>query len=258
VSITNDRGHLSSQTIDLLLLTALSASETNDAKHHLDQCASCKQRWVELNEDSQRFKQYVFAKTLPQVEARVAAQGEGGAAGFFERFRLKLVLPALGLAAAAAMAFTLTAGPGTQTEDDVYIGVKGGQPSLELFGQRDGTASFPVKGGAELKPKDRIRFVVTPGAAKFVLVASVDGEGTFSVYHPFGGAQSQALGRGARAELDSTIELDDALGTETLVAVFSDQPVQAEAVRAAVSANRANPQVDGATVVTRVFVKVAP
>jgi hypothetical protein len=65
MTATNARGHLSSETIDLLLLSALSSNEANEAKAHLDDCGLCKQRWMELNEDSQKFKQYVFARTLP-------------------------------------------------------------------------------------------------------------------------------------------------------------------------------------------------
>ena len=51
----NPRGHLSSETIDLLLLSALDATEANAAKAHLDECDLCKTRWRELNEDKVRF-----------------------------------------------------------------------------------------------------------------------------------------------------------------------------------------------------------
>ena len=132
MTATNARGHLSSETIDLLLLSALASNEANEAKAHIDDCGLCKQRWMELNEDSQKFKQYVFARTLPAVEARLNASKQG----FFERFKLQFVLPALGLATAAALALTFAAGPGTQTEDDIYIGVKGLEPTFEVFAQR--------------------------------------------------------------------------------------------------------------------------
>lgn len=256
MTVTNARGHLSSETIDLLLLSALSADETNQAKAHLDDCGLCKQRWLELNEDSQKFKQYVFARTLPQVEARVKASQQG----FFERFKLQFLLPTLGLATAAALALTFSAGPGTQTEDDVYIGVKGHESTFEVFAQREQGGSFTVKGDTKLKPKDRIRFVVAPGQAKYVLVASVDGKGAFSVYHPFGSSESEPIAGQVprRLELGSTVELDDTLGTERLLVVLSDAPVKAEAVKAAVAANPGAPKVEGAKVLTREFVKVAP
>lgn len=254
MTITNTRGHLSSETIDLLLLSALSANEANEAKSHLDGCASCKQRWVELNEDSQKFKQYVFARTLPQVEQRLQASQES----IFERFRLKFVLPALGLASAAAIALAV-GGPGTQTEDDLYIGLKGIESTFEVFAQRAQGNVFVVKQNAELKPKDRIRFVVNPGQAKYVMVVSVDGKGAFSVYHPIGGTESEKVDKPTkRLELGSTVELDDTVGTEKLLVVLSESPVKAEVVKQAVAANPAAPKIEGAKVLTQEFVKVAP
>jgi hypothetical protein len=251
MTITNERGHLSSETIDLLLLAALPANQANEAKAHLDDCGFCKQRWLELNEDSQKFKQYVFARTLPQVEARL----QTAQAGFFERLRLKFVLPVLGLATAAALALVL--GPGTQTEDDEYVGIKG-EASFELVAQREAGQAFPVKAGATLKPKDKVRFVVSPGAARFVLVGSLDGAGAFSVYHPFGAGQSEPVGGPARLELSSTIELDETVGTERVYVVLSETPVTAAALEAAAKANPASPQLDGAKVLVREFVKVGP
>jgi hypothetical protein len=251
MTITNERGHLSSETIDLLLLAALPSNQANEAKAHLDDCGFCKQRWLELNEDSQKFKQYVFARTLPQVEARL----QTAQAGLFERLKLKFVLPVFGLATAAALALVL--GPGTQTEDDEYVGIKG-EASFELVAQREAGQAFPVKAGATLKPKDKVRFVVSPGAARFVLVGSLDGAGTFSVYHPFGAGQSEPLGGPARLELASTIELDETVGTERVYVVLSETPVTAAALEAAVKVNPASPQLDGAKVLVREFVKVAP
>lgn len=256
MTITNARGHLSSETIDLLLLSALSAPEANDAKAHLDTCTDCKQRWVELNEDSMKFKQFVFARTLPQVEARVAeARGS-----VFERFRLAWLVPAFGLATAAAVAFSVAGGPGTQTEDDVYIGVKGNEPSFEVFAQRERGAAFQVKSGMALRPKDRIRFVVGPAQARYVLVASLDGNGAFSVYHPFGAAESERINEQVprRLELASTVELDETTGTERVVLVLSDAPVRADVVKAALALNPTAPKLEGAKVITQEFVKVAP
>jgi hypothetical protein len=54
------------------------------------------------------------------------------------------------------------------------------------------------------------------------------------------------------------VELDAALGTERLVAVFSQEPVQAATVEAALEANPTDPKVPEATVVSLDFVKVRP
>lgn len=247
------RGHLSSEAIDLLLLAALSPPEANEAKQHLDGCDDCRTRWRELNDDKQRFEQFVFARTLPKVEARVAKDRQG----FFARFKFQLLIPVLGVAAAAALVATM--GPGTQTEDDVYVGIKGGQPTLEVFAVRGAGGVFPVTAGVTLQPKDRIGFMVNTAGAKYLMVASRDGAGVFSVYHPYGAQQSQPVAAmKAKMELPTKVELDETLGAERVVAVLSDEPVTAAQVEAAIKADPKNPRLPGVRFVTTEFVKVAP
>ena len=249
------RGHLSSEAIDLLLLAALPTAEANEAKAHLDGCDDCRNRWRELNEDKQRFEQFVFARTLPKVEARVAADR----AGFFGRFKLQFLIPGLGVAAALALVATM--GPGPQTEDDVYVGIKGGQPqpTLEVFAVRGAGGVFPVTAGVTLQPKDRIGFMVNTAGAKYLMVASRDGAGVFSVYHPYGAQVSQpVLPAKTKQELPTKVELDATLGSERVVAVLSDEPVTAEQVEAALKADPKNPKLPGVRFVTTEFVKVAP
>lgn len=253
--MTNARGHLSSETIDLLLLAALGAAETNEAKAHLDACADCKERWRELNEDKQRFEQYVFARTLPKIEERLAKQR------FWQALDLRVLLPALGLGLAALVAVVVVPRvTGGQTEDEVYVGVKGKEPLFEVFAQRDAGSAFAVKEGTTLKPKDRIRFVVNPAGARYVLVASRDGKGAFTVYYPFGAAESAPVDARAprRTELPDAVELDETPGAERLVAVFSDAPVRAAEVEAALRANPSAPQLGGARVISWEFKKDAP
>lgn len=249
------RGHLSSEAIDLLLLAALSPPEASAAHQHLDSCQDCSARWRELNEDKRRFEQFVFARTLPKVEARVAADR----AGFFGRLKLQLLIPILGVAAALGLVASM--GPGTQTEDDVYVGIKGGklQPSLELFAVRGAGGAFPVGQGVTLQPRDKIRFVVNPAGAKYLIVASRDGAGVFSVYHPFGAQQSQPVAAAkAKLELPGAVELDGTLGAERVVAAFSEEPVTAQQVEAALNADPKDPKLPGVRFVTTEFVKVAP
>ena len=166
-------------------------------------------------------------------------------------------MPILGVA--AALAVVATTGPGTQTEDDVYVGIKGGQPTLEVFAVRGAGGSFAVSSGVTLQPKDKIRFVVNPAGAKYLLVASRDGAGLFSVYHPFGAQQSQPVtGAKSKLELPGAVELDATLGAERLVAAFSEEPLTAEQVEAALKADPKHPRLPGVRFVTTEFVKVAP
>ncbi|MBS1150542.1 MAG: hypothetical protein H6Q89_2240 [Myxococcaceae bacterium] len=263
----NARGHLSSETIDLLMLSALDASAANAAKGHIDACATCRTRWRELNEDKEKFQQFVFPRTLEKVTSRVMAPS------LFDRLRIfgpwKVLGPLAAAAAAAAVAIGVVNvdGPGTQTEDEVYIGLKGTKTAqqdiglkgdariaLEVVAQRQAEGQFPVKPGSVLRPGDKIRFVVNPGSAKYLLIGSRDGSGAFTVYHPFGGDKSTAISRGSH-ELPGAVELDAVAGTEKLVAVFSNEPVDAKALKQAVDTNPAQPQLGDAKVISLDFVK---
>ena len=265
----NDRGHLSSETIDLLMLSALDAPAANEAKNHIDGCPSCGNRWRELNEDKEKFAQFVFPRTVEKVSSRVIAPS------LLERLRIlgpwKVFGPLAGAALAASLAvavYTANGGGGTQTEDEVYIGLKGqrvaseaglkgdARIALQVVAQRAAEGQFPVKAGEVLRPGDKIRFVVNPGAAKYVLIGSRDGSGAFTVYHPFGGDKSAAVERGPH-ELPGAVELDQVAGAETLVAVFSNQPVEAKVVAQAVDSNPMQPELKDAKVIRLEFVKAA-
>ena len=253
---TNARGHLSSETIDLLLLSALDQADAHSAKAHLEACTACGSRWREVNEDKQRFEQFVFARTLPKVEAAVEHSDT-----VLSKLNLRWLMPVLGLVTAGLAAFVIHAAISGR-DAEPYLGVKGQAPVLEVFAMRDEGRPFAVKRGQSLKPKDRIRFVVNPAGAKYVLVASRDSKGAFTVYHPFGATQSESLStrpgepEGPRKiELSSTIELDETAGRERLIAVFSDQPVTARDVEQALAANPDAPSVPHAQVVSWEFVK---
>jgi hypothetical protein len=247
----NARGHLSSETIDLLLMSALTGDRQTEAKAHLEGCQLCQKRWTELNEDKARFEQFVFPRTLEKLEARLAAPT------LMERLRAgwKMMVPAAAgiVAASLAAAVYLGGKDRTQTEDDIYIGIKGGA-TLEVVANRPETGQFPVKPGTVLKPKDKIRFVVNTAGAKYLLIASRDGAGAFTVYHPFGAAQSAQVTPG-RIEVPTTVELDEVTGNERIVAVFSDAPVQAEDVKAALEQSPNDPKIEKAKVVSWEFVK---
>ena len=245
----NTRGHLSSETIDLLMLQALSAGETTEAKTHLDGCASCKKRWDELNEDKARFEQFVMPRTLAKVEERVR-----GGAGFFSFLKLPRWVPiAVGAAVALGITTTVTIKRVNGGDDENYVGIKGG-PGLEVVAERGGK-QFPLKPGTALQPKDKVRFLVNAAGSKYVMIASKDGAGTFTVYYPYNGPQSAAVGG---RELPGSVELDEVVGKEWLVAVFSDAPVKAEAVKSLMEAGAREKGIEGARVVDLRFDKVRP
>ena len=67
-----------------------------------------------------------------------------------------------------------------------------------------------------------------------MVIASKDGRGRVTVFHAL------RLDAG-RQELPGSVELDDALGRERVIAAFSDRPVRLDQVRAALERDRPVP-----------------
>jgi hypothetical protein len=243
----NERGHLSAETIDLLMLSSLAAGDAAKARDHISSCDKCKARWTELEEDKARFDQFVFPRTVAAVEKRANRSVLD-----FVRERWAMLVPALGVAVAATLLIVVSV-KGSQTEDEPYYGVKGGKASVEVVANRVGKGNFDVKEGAVLHPKDRIQFVVDSAGMKYVLIASKDGKGNVSIYFPYEGKQSAEVAPGKHV-LPGSIELDDVVGREKLVTVFSDAPVEADAVKKSIESGA---PVEAAKVQTLEFDKVA-
>ncbi|MBX7114392.1 MAG: DUF4384 domain-containing protein [Myxococcaceae bacterium] len=231
--------HLSSETIDLLSLAALEPAQARSARAHIDSCSQCQAEWQTLQEDKARFEQFVLPRTLPKIEATLAPVP--WTTQLTQKW--KLLIPAASLAGVAVLALVLTP---QATDTPAYVGVKGPSvPTFDVVAQRPSGGQFTVTVRTPLKPKDRIRFVVDPATANYLMIASQDAAGVFTVFYPYGGQQSAAVRRG---EVPGSIELDATVGPETLVAVFSLAPVTAQTVKNALTANPTAPRVENAHV----------
>ena len=244
------RGHLSSESTDLLMLAALKPTDAQAAHAHLETCAQCTAQWATLQEDKARFEQFVMPRTLPKIEAALVPVP--WAQQLLARW--KMLIPVASLAGVVAIALGVMAQP-SAPEPAAYVGIKGAAvPTVQVVAQRPSVGQFPVKAGTALKPQDRIRFVVEPATANYLLIASQDAAGVFTVYHPFGGSQSTKATTG---ELPGSVELDATVGPETLVAVFSLAPVTAQTVKTALASNPGAPRINNAHVILLNVVKEA-
>jgi hypothetical protein len=206
--------HVSAFVLDQLALDALDAAAAEGARAHLATCAGCRADEAVAAEARAHFTVSVLPRIAPRARRRLRWPW--------------LAVPAL--AVAAIMLLTLHGHPVTSRDDDLLIK---GTAAWQVFANRDGQ-TFPIHDGAELAAGDRIRFVVTPAGAAYVIIASVDGSGAASIYYPYNGARSAATS-GPRSELPDSIVLDAAPGPERLFAVFSDEPIEAELVIARLS-----------------------
>lgn len=199
-------GHVSALALDALALDALDEAEARAVRAHLASCSACRADQEAAAALRAEFATRVLPRGLPVRRPR--------------RWPW-LVVPAI---AAAVVVFALW--PRAAPVPDLAI--KGGA-SWQVFAHRAGQ-TFPVHDGTELAAGDRIRFVVVPDRAAYLIIASVDGGGAVTIYHPYGGDHSAAI-EGDRIELADSIELDAAPGPERIYALLSDRPIAAGAVR---------------------------
>lgn len=219
----NAERHLTSEELDLLELDALSGDERLFAQTHLAGCERCGARREELRADTAHFRQFVMPRTLETVTRT-------------RRSRRPWTRWGSALAGAAVLALALlVARPMVQDlrEDEArYVGVRG-EPTFKVVAAR-GNSQAEVTGEEPLREGDRLRFVVDPVQPGYVLVVSRDPAGAWSVYAPFAGGRSVAVPAGTTT-LPEAVELDATRGREDLVAVFSDAPLEARDVIAALA-----------------------
>ncbi|HEX4449258.1 MAG TPA: DUF4384 domain-containing protein [Kofleriaceae bacterium] len=200
--------HLSALTLDAMAL----GSETPGAREHLAGCARCRGDF----ESAAALREHFSAQILPRTQPRKARPSW-----------LVFAMPAFAVAVAVAVV-ALRPRPHVVAAPPPELAIKG-DATWQVFANRNGQ-TFTVHDGARLEPGDRIRFAVIPDGAHYLLVASIDGAGTVSIYYPFGGSESAALPAGDRSLLPGSIVLDAAPGPERMFAIFSDEPVVADQV----------------------------
>jgi hypothetical protein len=200
--------HLSSLEIDEIASGLLDDAR---ARAHLEACPRCRDDLATAGAARAEFERSVFPRTVEKLRPQR---------------RRWLLVPALSLPIVAAIAVMLWLGHREPTADD-DIRIKGG-PTFRVFAKR-GESVFAVRDGTRLAPGDHIRFVAGSRGPAYLLIASVDGAGSATVYYPYGGDRSERIAADAR-ELPGSIVLDDAPGPERVFALFSDQPLDAPPV----------------------------
>lgn len=122
---------------------------------------------------------------------------------------------AAGAAAAAAVLVLLVARRGGEQQGGERTK---GHAHLGFFVSHDGSVRRGAP-GERVVPGDRIELATSSREPGWLTVTSVDGAGVHSVYVP-----TRAFAAGSDQVLPFAIELDDALGLETVTATFCPMP----------------------------------
>jgi hypothetical protein len=193
-----------------------------EASSHIADCSRCRGDLEASRAACSAFTRDVFPRTARKLQPR-------------RRWQLwpALLVPALAAALLVVWFVRRPDSAGTQTDDDIRVK---GALTFQIFASR-GTSVIPVRDATRLAPGDRIRFVVGSGGPAYLLVASIDGAGTATIYYPYAGMQSGPV-TAEPSELPGSIALDAAPGPERVFAFVSTEPLDAAQVSRALQAIR--------------------
>ncbi len=213
---TRRDGHLSDLDLELLFAEP---SEHPGLSAHCADCDSCRARLAAVRDEEDAFRQRVMPSVL--VAAHQVPQPAN-------RPVVWAVVTTL-IALAAAVLLVLRLGPTTVDPLDDFT-TKGGAIDLEVF-IHDGDSVRPAD--HEVHPGDRLGFRVTPREDGYLMVIGFDATGPYPCW-PSDSAAVFVRAEGVALDLDAAIRLDERLGTERIVAVLCEHPVNYSDVRMAV------------------------
>ena len=204
----------------------LSEKETDAVKQHAERCEKCRLVAEEMTGNIARFeadRERQFSLLMARIDTESGRPGRR----IIERRRL-----VGSMAAAAAVLIALSVGLLRQsvTTDPDPVAFKG-QFTVEVVAKRDND-QFVVRSGNVLYEDDALRFVVTTHAPGYLAVFSRDSDGKVWHYYPETDPKDDPapmpVEAPGRHELPGSVILDDTLGNEQFVVVFSPEKFDRE------------------------------
>ena len=224
--------------LKLHLLNVLETEQSKEVERHLENCSTCQTQAEEIRANITEF-QGDKDRLWADLQERIEQQEQGREPSRWSRLRG----PALALSAAAAVVLALVLLIPDSTRQ--HIPQKDRPPPVTAKGTltvqvvaRRGDHQFEVDTGQNLWEGDELRFTVSVSHRGYLTVFSVDSRKVVSPFYPSSRPQQDPgpleLGRPGKTTLPRSIVLDDALGREHLVCVFSRHSFLRKQVHAAV------------------------
>lgn len=208
------------------LVEDLPPDEMKSIGEHLDQCSNCHDIVKTMAQNKAEYESRRDEHVSRFREALLAENGREHVATATPTLMTRRFSPALyALAAAAMIGIVLTVALLTSDRNipESAVTFKGSMV-FKVVAKR-GMEQFFVKGDSELKENDALRFIVTTRSAGYVSVCSVDKGGIVSPFYPDTDPKADqnpmAIEGPGRHELPGSIILDNEIGYEYLVVVFS-------------------------------------
>jgi hypothetical protein len=216
--------------VDTLTLMSYFAGDLDEittlqVKKHVDQCPECKSALAKLNQEQTQFlERYpippIANETLPKKRITI----------FNSR-------PLMALA--ATLVLVVTAGYITMNrtgKDEFRIK---GDTNIDMYVQSSNGSPENRKTGL-FCPGEKIQFTYSCGAYNNFVLLSSDTSGNISVYFPSSGITSIPLEPGQKLPLPNSIILDNYIGKEVYIALFSKSSINVSSITAKVKESITN------------------
>ncbi len=222
----------------------LAGAEKPAIEAHTAACARCRARLKEMNDEQRRFEQEISfdrfaagveraARTPRRVPAARGLSPSGPTMRWF--------FPLASVAAAVALTFTFAPRLRDGVTVDHALGrIKGGSGiTVQIAPAGGGPQRTAAVGAFEtLSPGERIRIGYQPGMHQFVTALSIDDQGEITPLYPEAGRSlpiGRSKGPSATRYLPDSVEFTGK-GSERLIVILSDQALEVQSVKQAVSA----------------------
>ena len=198
---------------------------------HVETCADCRTRLRALDDEQRRFEDEI---SFDRFAAGVERAARGTSPPRRARPRFWVTVPALAAAAAVALVATFR-DPARPPESGNRI--KGGAGITVRVAGATGQRTARLDAPEPLAAGDRLRIGYVGGEHRYLLSLSIDDRGAVTPLYPEQGASLPVPpdARPVTRYLPDSLELTGA-GTETIVVLLSDQPIDVEAARQAARA----------------------
>ncbi len=202
-------------SIEAYCTDTLPEKEKIELENHLRECSECQDYLRQLTQQKNAFlEKYPFESLpLPQTKKIIS-------------FPSKRHIYAL----AASFIIMITGSwlfYSSRSQNTMRI--KGGTDIRMVVKSLDG--AIEERTTATCYPNERIQFIYSCGAQNNFMLFSIDEQGSLSTYLPAAGDSSVTLQKGAEMPLPNSILLDDYIGNELFIAIFSERSLQVPALK---------------------------